>query len=95
MITEGHLEQLCLDWFRAGGYEVVTDPSDGDSPERDDAGQVLHKGRLLAALQRINPNIPSSVLEEQVVHVLSKSDSPVLIQNNRQFQRFLLEGVPV
>ena len=46
-------------------------------------------------MQRINHNIPSSVLEEQVVHVLSKSDSPVLIQNNRQFQRFLLEGVPV
>jgi len=50
---------------------------------------------LLDALQRINPHIPQATLEEQVVHVLGKPEHPVLIPNNRQFQRYLLDGVPV
>ncbi|MGQ4810331.1 hypothetical protein NKDENANG_03788 [Candidatus Entotheonellaceae bacterium PAL068K] len=56
---------------------------------------MLLTGRLLDALQRINPQIPVPTLEEQVVHVLSKPEHPVLIQNNRNFQQYLLEGMPV
>ncbi len=111
MITEDQLEQLCLDWFREGGYEyangydIAHDKVNGEaregalgygeSPEREDYKQVLLTGRLLDALQRINPQIPVATLEEQVVHVLSKPEHPVLIQNNRTFQQYLLEGVPV
>ncbi len=98
MISEDQLEQLCLDWFREGGYEYANGydiAPDGDAPEREDYRQVILTGRLLDALQRINPHIPRAALEEQVVHVLSKPESPVLIQNNRQFQRYLLDGVPV
>ena len=39
MITEGHLEHLCLDWFRAGGYDHAFGPDiahDGDRPECSD-----------------------------------------------------------
>ena len=46
-------------------------------------------------MQRINPQIPVATLEEQVVHVLSKPEHPVLIQNNRTFQQYLLEGMSV
>jgi type I restriction enzyme, R subunit len=98
MITEDQLEQLCLDWFREGGYTVANGydiAHDGESPEREDYKQVLLTGRLLDALQRINPQIPTTALEEQVVHVLSKPEHPVLIQNNRQFQQYLLAGLPV
>ena len=98
MISEDQLEQLCLDWYREGGYEYVYGPEiahDGSAPEREDYKQVILTGRLLEALQRINPHIPRTTLEEQVVHILSKPESPVLIQNNRQFQRYLLDGVPV
>jgi type I restriction enzyme R subunit len=98
MITEDQLEQLCLDWFREGGYEYANGydiAHDGDAPERDDYKQIILFGRLLDALQRINPQIPVTTLEEQVVHVLSKPEHPVLIQNNRTFQQYLLEGMPV
>lgn len=98
MITEDNLEQLCLDWFREVGYEVANGydiAHDGDVPEREDYKQILLTGRLLDTLQRINPRIPVCTLEEQVVHVLSKSDHPALIQNNRTFQQYLLEGMPV
>ena len=98
MITEDQLEQLCLNWFREGGYEYANGydiAHDGDSPEREDYKQVLLTGRLLNALQRINPQIPVPTLEEQVIHVLSKPEHPALIQNNRNFQQYLLEGMPV
>lgn len=98
MITEDQLEQLCLTWFRDVGYEVAFGPElahDGNAPERSDYRQVVLSGRLLAALQRINPHIPASALEDQVISLLGKPESPLLIQNNRQFQRWLLDGVPV
>lgn len=98
MITEDQLEQLCLDWFRDGGYEYANGydiAPDGDRPEREDYKQIILTGRLLDALQRINPQIPTATLEEQVVHILSKPEHPSLIQNNRQFQQYLLDGMPV
>jgi type I restriction enzyme R subunit len=98
MISEDQLEQLCLDWFRECGYEYIYGPMiahDGETPERRDYKQILLAGRLHCALQHINPNVPAPVLEDQVAHVLTKSEHPVLIQNNRKFQQYLLEGVPV
>ena len=97
-ITEDQLEQLCLGWFREGGYEYVYGPdiaSDGEVPERADYRQVVLTARLQEALQRINPHIPQATLEEQVVHVITKAQHPVLIRNNKQFQSWLLDGVPV
>ena len=98
MITEGQLEQLCLAWFAESGYDYVSGPTiapDGATPERPDYKQILLAGRLLEALQRINPYIPIDTLHEHVVHLLGKPDSPVLIRNNYSFQKYLLDGVPV
>lgn len=98
LISEDGLEQLCQAWFREGGYEIAYGPDlapEGHAAEREDYRQVILPGRLLAALVRINPRIPPAVLQEQVVEVLGKVQSPALIHNNRQFQRWLLEGVPV
>ncbi|MDY0213807.1 MAG: type I restriction endonuclease subunit R, partial [Desulfuromonadaceae bacterium] len=97
MITEDQLEQLCLDWFRAGGYEYAYGPDiafDGDTPERRDYQQTVLTGRLLTALQQINPHIPFDALEEAALAV-TKPESPVLLHNNRAFHKLLLEGVPV
>lgn len=97
MITEDQLEQICLEWFREGGYEYAFGPDiahDGEAPERVDYRQVVLAGRLLSAMQKINPHIPLAVLEEAALSV-SKPESPVLIHNNRTFHRLLLEGVPV
>ena len=98
MITEDQLEQLCLAWFQASGYEVFAGKSiapESDTSERRDYRQVILTGRFLDALVRINPSIPKTVLEDQVVHFLGKAESPMLIQNNHQIQKYLLNGVPV
>jgi len=98
MITEDLLEKTCLAWFEQVGYEIVHGldiAHDGNYPERSDYKQTLLTARLLSALQRINPQIPVSTLEEQVVHILGKPEHPAVIRNNRQFQQYLLEGLPV
>ena len=49
MISEDQLEQLCLEWFRAGGYEYIYGPDiahDGEVPERADYRQVILPGRF-------------------------------------------------
>jgi type I restriction enzyme, R subunit len=87
MITENQLEQLCLDWFLAGGYNYAFGPDiahDGDTPERRDYQQVVLVGRLLTALQKVNPHIPLATLEE-AAQAVTKPESPVLIHSNRAF----------
>ncbi len=82
MITEDQLEQLCLNWFQEIGYDYVcgyTIAPDGESPERADYRQIILTGRLLAALQKINPHIPVATLE-QVAQQIAKPDSLTLIK---------------
>nr|WP_024593426.1 type I restriction endonuclease subunit R [Pseudoalteromonas sp. TB13] len=97
MITEDQLEQQCLDWFQAQGYSYVCGydiAPDGSSPEREDYHQVVLKQRLLNQLSIINPTLPVSALES-VVNTISKPNSLMLIKSNRQFHKWLIEGVPV
>ncbi|MEE8340180.1 MAG: type I restriction endonuclease subunit R, partial [Xanthomonadales bacterium] len=97
MITEDQLEQLCLDWFRDQGWDCVYGPDiapDSDEPERSDYRQVVLHGRLLSALQAINPTVPVAKLEE-VAAGIAKPEFPVLIKSNHAFHKLLLEGVPV
>ncbi|BCS54581.1 type I restriction endonuclease subunit R [Geobacter sp. SVR] len=96
-IDENKLEQLCLAWFQDAGWSFLngTDIAhDGEIPERCDYQQTILTGRLIAALQRINPHIPLPSLEE-AAQAISKPKSPVLIHNNRTFHKLLLEGVAV
>ncbi|WP_394245986.1 type I restriction endonuclease subunit R [Vibrio profundi] len=97
MITEDLLEQQCLNWFMAQGYQYKNGydiAPDGDTPERDDYHQVILKKRLLNQLQIINPEIPIEALND-VVNTVSSPDTPVLIKNNHAFHKFVIEGVPV
>lgn len=97
MITEDQLEQQCLDWFQSQGYSYACGydiAPDGSSPEREDYHQVVLKQRLLNQLSIINPTLPLTALES-VVNTVSKPDSLVLIKSNRQFHKWLIEGVPV
>jgi len=59
MITEDQLEQLCLDWFREGGYDVANDYNiahDGEAPEREDYKQpVVHLGNDPFQVVNISP----------------------------------------
>ena len=97
MINENELEHLCLDWFRSMGWEVLHGPDiahDGPQPLRQDYRDVYLRPVMAEALARINPHLPPAALE-QAIDKLLKPQHLDLLDNNRQFHRWLLEGVPV
>ncbi len=97
LITEDHLEQHCLEWFKGLGYAHVFGPqldNDGTSPERSDFRQVILLGRLHSALQRQNPEVPASTIESAVLQ-LANPNVPGLMASNRQFHRWLTQGLPI
>ena len=97
MVTEEQLEELCIDWFKEIGwdYECGYDIApDSDNPKRKDYKEVLIAERLQEALSKINPNIPQDKLDE-VVTRLARPESPILEVNNRQFHKFMTDGVSI
>ena len=97
MITEDQLEQLAIQWFQDTGWSYVNGTvisPEGEAPEREDFRAVVLKGRLAEAVRRLNPKLPESAVDE-VVHVVTKPEHSSLVQNNRAFHRYLMDGVLV
>lgn len=97
MLNEQQLEELCLNWFQQVGWRFAHGPDiapDSSAPERTDYRQVFLRERLLAALARINPQIPAAALE-QAMHALQTVSEPQMVVRNRSVHRLLLSGVAV
>ena len=98
MISSSPTEQLVEDvaavYFGAVGAIVKRGVEIDDAGERRSAAEVLLKGRLSAALHRLNPELPHDAVEE-VVRILSRPPHPTLIQNNRWFHAQLTDGVEI
>lgn len=98
-IIEDHLEQTVLDWLRElgygyeCGYDIAPAP-DGLRPERENYRQVLLVGRLRRQLEMLNPQLPATAIEEAILQ-LQNPDVPGLAASNRQFHRWLRDGVPI
>ncbi|MGB3968242.1 MAG: type I restriction endonuclease subunit R [Planctomycetota bacterium] len=96
MITEKELEEHALTWLQDVGWQYAFGPDlapDGATPERTDYRQVLLQSRLLAALRRLNPDVPGTTLEEVAVR-LTHPEHLSLAHDNRAFHTMLLDGVP-
>lgn len=97
MLNEQQLEDLCIGWFQQTGWQFAHGPDiapESDRPERSDFRQVILRDRLLAALARMNPQIPASALE-QAAHALLTVSEPLMVVRNRAVHRLLLSGVNV
>jgi type I restriction enzyme R subunit len=96
-MTEDQLEQETLSWLAEVGYTAIYGPDiapDGDAPERGSYTEVVLAERLRRAIQRLNPQVPSTAREDALQQVLNL-DTPVLLSANRHFHRLLVNGVPV
>lgn len=98
-ITESTLEEAALKWFGELGYQSISGydiapPPDGATPERENYRQVILVERLRSQLIGINQSITPSAIEDAIRQILSPN-LPSLIQANRQFHRWLRDGVPV
>lgn len=97
MLNEQVLEDTAIGWFRELGWQYADGlmiAPDGEQPARSDFRQVVLRERLLAALARINPQIPPAALE-QAAHALLTVNEPLLVARNRRVHRLLLAGVMV
>ena len=97
MITENDLEQLALQWFQDTGWQSDHGPDiapDGPRSERADYRAVVLRGRLGAAIARLNPHLPPTACDQAVQALLTAGAPPLTAQNHR-FHRLLLDGVPV
>jgi type I restriction enzyme R subunit len=96
-ITESVVEEAALVWLEELGYEILNGPEiapDGLFAQRASYGEVILSERLRTAIERLNPQLPAEALEE-VFRKAMVIDEPTLIGRNRQFHRYLTDGVPV
>ena len=84
-LNESIVEEAALTWFDELGYAIGHGPqlAPGEpSAERDSFGDVVLKGRLRDAIERLNPAIPEDAREEALRKVL-RVGTPALVQTNR------------
>ena len=94
-INEDAVEQQALEWFSGLGYATAFGPeiaSDSAYPQRSSYNDVILNARLLAALERINPDKPLEALQE-AVRQIERERTAALNENNKQFHKYLTEGV--
>ena len=92
--TEQLVEDVAAVYFGAIGAATKRGGEIDDAGGRGDASQVMLKGRLAAALHRLNPDLPHDTIEE-VVRILSRPPHPTLVQNNRWFHALVTDGVEI
>jgi type I restriction enzyme, R subunit len=96
-LTETDIEQLAIEELINLGYTYQWGPAiapDGEHPERESYKDVLLNARLVAAIQRINPSVPTDAKNDAIKQI-QRLNSPELLANNEAFHRMLTEGINV
>ena len=90
-------EQSLIEWLQAQGFEYTSGSSlsyGQPNAEREDEQfrDVVLKGRLLRAVRRLNPQLPSEQAEHIVQDVANYYHSD-LILGNKEMYDFIIDGV--
>jgi type I restriction enzyme R subunit len=96
-MTESVLEALVLEFLEEEGWALAHGPDIAPNElasERSDYRDVVLVGRLRAAIERLNPSLPSDAVDEAVNTVLRAESQVVMTENWRAYQ-LLTQGVPV
>lgn len=96
-ITEAHVEEMLLEQLESLGYPRATDAvlgPDGSTPERDAYSDVLLLPRLQAAIDRLNPHIPSEARHDALKKVIA-AETPSVVEENRRLHKAIVEGIDV
>ena len=88
-----HLERV-LGWDSAFAWNEETFGPDGTFG-RADTKQAVLTHDLRAALERLNPNLPASAIDDVMRDLTVYDVSRSMVQHNRGFYRLLRGGVPV
>ena len=88
-----HLEQV-LGWDSIYAWNEETFEPDGTLGRADTKQAVLTRD-LRAALERLNPDLPASAIDDAMRDLTVYDVSRSMVQHNRDFYRLLRGGVPV
>ncbi len=88
-----HLEQV-LGWDSVYAWNHETFGPDGTLSRGDPKEAVLTRD-LRAALERLNPNLPASAIDDAVRALTVYDVSRSMVQHNRDFYGLIRRGVPV
>ena len=90
MFDEETLEKVTMEMLRNLEYECIN----GYEMERTDFSKVLLEEDIVQAIETINKGIKSEQIQE-ALRIIRNLDNNNTILNNKQFTKYLLEGIPV
>src|SRR3954467_5211236 len=96
-LSENHIETLAIETLQKQGWQYMHGLSiapGAEFSERESFEQVILKGRLQAAIAKINPHIPAHI-QEQATQKVVNIFSPDLMFNNEAFHQYLVEKVKI
>jgi type I restriction enzyme R subunit len=96
-ITENIIEESAIEILLSQGWDYVNGKEispEGLFCERENYQQIILINRLRNAIAKINPHIPQDAQEAAVQKVL-RIYSPVLLHNNEEFHKLLVEKVKI
>ncbi len=96
-ITEYILESSTIEMLQSQGWEYANGRElspEGLFCERESFSQIVLTDRLRNAIAKINPHIPADAQEAAVQKVM-RIYSPVLLHNNEEFHKLLVEKVKI
>lgn len=91
-IFESDIEKFTIELLEKQGY-VYLSPEEQET-ERQNLSDVVLRGRLKSAIDKLNPDIPEEAREQALREVLNLP-SQNLIENNEAFHQMLTDGVGV
>lgn len=87
-------EQSLIDWLKSLGYEYVYGPDINpgqQKAERGDFRTVVLKDRLVGAIRRLNPQLPSEQAEE-VANDIAEYNHADLVLGNKEMFSWITDG---
>jgi type I restriction enzyme R subunit len=96
-LSEAAVERVVLDDLTKLGYSISSDAEigpDGKAPEREAYSDVVLVKRLIAAIERLNSDIPAEARGDALRKVLA-TERPSLVEENRRLHKLMVEGVDV
>lgn len=97
MLNEDLIEMAFIDQLTGQGFTFHHGPDiapDSDNPQRKNFDSVVLEKELLIAIEKLNPEVPSSAITEAHQKVLNLGTEDIM-ENNERFHNYLTNGVPV
>ena len=97
MLNEDLIEMAFIDQLTGQGFEFHHGPDiapDSNNPQRKNFDSVVLENELLKAIEKLNPDVPSTAISEAHQKVLNLGTDDIM-ENNERFHTYLTNGVPV